>query len=165
MDKTKKHSFEENSDKNPIMDIEQFIQHLLSIFSKDIDEDGESFIYGCTIFQKSGDMPDIQGFKVSNVSNLEDEDEIDDIYIHKINPFIEIYEIDKHIYVTCDLQIEENEAEITANEKSLEITVISSSFAYSKEIELPYSVDADSAKYNYINGIFEIILKKSDSEM
>ena len=54
MDDKKKHSFDEDFDKSPIMDIEQLIQHLLSMFSKDADELGESFIYGYTIFQKVG---------------------------------------------------------------------------------------------------------------
>lgn len=164
MDDNKKHSFDENSDKSPVLDLEQLLQHLLSIFTKDADGNVEPIIYGYTIFQKAGDKPNIQGFKIANAPFLEDEEEeIDDIYINKVNPVIEIYESDEHIYITNDFGVEEHEIEFNAKENRLEIGVLSSKFAYSREIELPSKVDPESATYTYKNGVFEIILKKDST--
>lgn len=161
MDDKKKHSFDDNFDKSPIMDIEQLIQHLLSMFSKDADDLGESFIYGYTIFQKVGEKPDIQGFKIAHSSFSEDEDDEEgDVYINSAEPVVEVFETEDTVYVTAELGVDEEYVEFSPSENELELVVISPNFGYSKMMALPVPVDPVTAVSTYKNGVFEISLKK-----
>jgi HSP20 family protein len=165
MDDKKKHSFDENFDKSPVMDIEQLIQHLLSMFSKDADDLGESFIYGYTIFQKVGEKPDIQGFKIAHSSYSEDEDDEEgDIYINSAEPVIEVFETEDTVYVTAELGVDEEYVEFSPSENELELVVIAPNFGYSKVLELPVPVDPETAVSTCKNGVFEISLKRTSPE-
>ncbi len=165
MDDKKKHSFDENFDKSPTMDIEQLIQHLLSMFSKDADELGESFIYGYTIFQKVGEKPDIQGFKIAHSSYSDDEeDEEGDIYINSAEPMVEVFETDDAVYVTSELCVDEEYVEFSPSEDAVELVVIAPNFGFSKLVELPVPVDPATAVQTCKNGVFEICLKKTIQE-
>lgn len=162
MDDKKKHSFDENFDKSPVMDIEQLIQHLLSMFSKDADDLGESFIYGYTIFQKVGEKPDIQGFKIAHSSFSEDEDDEEgDIYINSAEPVVEVFETEDTVFVTAELGVDEEYVEFSPSENELELVVIAPNFGYSKVMELPVSVDPETAVSTCKNGVFEISLKRT----
>lgn len=165
MDDKKKHSFDENFDKSPIMDIEQLIQHLLSMFSKDADDLGESFIYGYTIFQKVGEKPDIQGFKIAHSSFSEDEDDEEgDIYINSAEPVVEVFETEDAVYVTAELGVDEEYVEFSPSENELELVVIAPTFGYSKMMELPVPVDPKTAVSTCKNGVFEVSLKRTCPE-
>ncbi|MBC7085316.1 MAG: Hsp20/alpha crystallin family protein [Methanomethylovorans sp.] len=166
MDDKKKHSFDENFDKSPIMDLEQLIHHLLSMFSKDAEDLGESFIYGYTIFQKVGEKPEIQGFKIahSSFSDDEDDDEEEGIYINTVEPVVEVFETEDIIYVTAELGVDEEYVEISPSNNELEIDVVAPNFGYSKKVKLPVPVDPTSALCTCKNGVFEISLKKTHSE-
>ena len=165
MDDKKKHSFDENFDKSPTMDIEQLIQHLLSMFSKDADELGESFIYGYTIFQKVGEKPDIQGFKIAHSSFTdEDEEEEGDIYINSAEPVVEVFETDDAVYVTAELSVDEEYVEFSPSKDELELVVIAPNFGFSKLVELPVPVDPATAVSTCKNGVFEICLKRTMAE-
>ncbi|WP_333787606.1 Hsp20/alpha crystallin family protein [Methanomethylovorans sp.] len=165
MDDKKKHSFDEDFDKSPIMDIEQLIQHLLSMFSRDADDLGESFIYGYTIFQKVGEKPDIQGFKIAHSSFSEDEDDEEgDIYINNTEPVVEVFETEDTVYVTAELGVDEEYVEFSPSADALELVVIAPNFGYSKVLELPVPVDPNTSVYTCRNGVFEISLKRTCSE-
>jgi HSP20 family protein len=165
MDDKKKHSFDENFDKNPTMDIEQLIQHLLSMFSKDADDLGESFIYGYTIFQKVGEKPNIQGFKIAHSSFSEDEDDEEgDIYINSAEPVIEVLETEDTVYVTAELGVDEEYVEFSPSKDALELVVIAPNFGYSKVVELPVPVDPKTEEFTCKNGVFEISLKRASPE-
>ena len=165
MDDKKKHSFDEDFDKSPIMDIEQLIQHLLSMFSRDADDLGESFIYGYTIFQKVGEKPDIQGFKIAHSSFSEDEDDEEgDIYINSTEPVVEVFETEDTVYVTAELGVDEEYVEFSPSADALELVVIAPNFGYSKMLELPVPVDPDTAVHTCRNGVFEIYLKRTFPE-
>ncbi|OPY22355.1 MAG: hypothetical protein A4E24_00025 [Methanomethylovorans sp. PtaU1.Bin093] len=165
MDDKKKHSFDEDFDKSPIMDIEQLIQHLLSMFSRDADDLGESFIYGYTIFQKVGEKPDIQGFKIAHSSFSEDEDDEEgDIYINSTEPVVEVFETEDTVYVTAELGVDEEYVEFSPSADALELVVIAPNFGYSKMLELPVPVDPDTAVHTCRNGVFEISLKRTFPE-
>lgn len=165
MDDKKKHSFDEDFDKSPIMDIEQLIQHLLSMFSRDADDLGESFIYGYTIFQKVGEKPDIQGFKIAHSSFSEDEDDEEgDIYINNTEPVIEVFETEDTVYVTAELGVDEEYVEFSPSADALELVVIAPNFGYSKVLELPVPVDPNTSVHTCRNGVFEISLKRTCPE-
>lgn len=165
MDDKKKHSFDEDFDKSPIMDIEQLIQHLLSMFSRDADDLGESFIYGYTIFQKVGEKPDIQGFKIAHSSFSEDEDDEEgDIYINSTEPVVEVFETEDTVYVTAELGVDEEYVEFSPSADALELAAIAPNFGYSKTLELPVPVDPDTAVCTCRNGVFEISLKRTCPE-
>lgn len=165
MDDKKKHSFDEDFDKSPIMDIEQLIQHLLSMFSRDADDLGESFIYGYTVFQKVGEKPDIQGFKIAHSSFSEDEeDEEGDIYINNAEPVVEVFETEDTVYVTAELGVDEEYVEFSPSENAVEMVVIAPNFGYSRMMELPVPVDPETAAYTCRNGVFEISLKRTCPE-
>ncbi len=165
MDDKKKHSFDEDFDKSPIMDIEQLIQHLLSMFSRDADDLGESFIYGYTIFQKVGEKPDIQGFKIAHSSFSDDEDDEEgDIYINNAEPVVEIFETEDTVYITAELGVDEQYVEFSPSEDVVELVVVAPNFGFSRIVELPVPVNPETAVHTCKNGVFEISLTRTCPE-
>jgi HSP20 family protein len=67
----------------------------------------------------------------------------------------------EQIRVVAELPgVEKPDIKTTISENRLTISVDSAARKYYKEIELPSSVDSDTSKASYNNGVLEIVLRK-----
>jgi len=78
-------------------------------------------------------------------------------------PLVDVIEENGEIAVFAELPgVEKNDIRLHSNEKNLTISVDSKGRKYYKELELPDSVLATSAKATYKNGVLEVRLKKAE---
>ena len=76
-------------------------------------------------------------------------------------PLVDVINESEQVRVVAELPgVEKPDIKTTMTENTLTISVDSPSRKYYKEIELPSTVDPDSSKASYNNGVLEIALRK-----
>ena len=76
-------------------------------------------------------------------------------------PLVDVINEQAQVRVVAELPgVEKSEIKTSINEDALTIRVDSPSHKYFKEVQLPTSVDPDSSKASYNNGVLEITLRK-----
>jgi HSP20 family protein len=76
-------------------------------------------------------------------------------------PLVDVINESEQVRVVAELPgVEKPNIKTTITEGTLTINVDSPSRKYYKEVELPSSVDPDSSKASYNNGVLEIVLRK-----
>jgi HSP20 family protein len=76
-------------------------------------------------------------------------------------PLVDVINEAEQVRVVAELPgVEKPDIKTTISENRLTISVDSAARKYYKEIELPSSVDSDTSKASYNNGVLEIVLRK-----
>jgi HSP20 family protein len=76
-------------------------------------------------------------------------------------PLVDVINEADQVRVVAELPgVEKSDIKTTISESKLTINVDSTVRKYYKEIELPSSVDSDTSKASYNNGVLEIVLRK-----
>lgn len=77
-------------------------------------------------------------------------------------PLVDVLESDREIMVVAELPgVDKQNINISATERTLNISVDTPERKYHKELELPDEVDPSSGKSSYKNGVLEITLRRS----
>jgi HSP20 family protein len=80
-------------------------------------------------------------------------------------PLVDVIEAETEVKVTAELPgVEKKDVELETTEESLTIKVDTEKRKYFKEVALPTTVKADSAKATYNNGVLEVGLEKKTQE-
>jgi HSP20 family protein len=80
-------------------------------------------------------------------------------------PLVDVITTDGEVKVVAELPgVDKNDIKVYGTEKSLSISVDTSQRKYSKEVDLPVSVNPKSAKSVYKNGVLEVTLTKTREE-
>jgi HSP20 family protein len=78
-------------------------------------------------------------------------------------PLIDVITEGNQIRVVAELPgVEKSDINLQCSEKDLTISVDTSQRKYRKTMELPVSVDPDTPKASYKNGVLEVILKRQE---
>jgi HSP20 family protein len=76
-------------------------------------------------------------------------------------PLVDVINESERVRVVAELPgVEKSDIKTTISENSVTINVDSAARKYYKEIELPSTVDPDTSKASYTNGVLEIVLRK-----
>ena len=82
----------------------------------------------------------------------------------KREPLVDVVTTDREVRVIAELPgVRKDDVNVTVNEKSLTISVDTPERKYSKELELPGTVDPKGARSTYNNGILEVTLPLKSS--
>jgi HSP20 family protein len=77
-------------------------------------------------------------------------------------PLVDVMDAESQVKVIAELPgVEKNDVELESTESHLVIKVDTEKRKYYKEIDLPSSVDPESAKATYNNGVLEVTLDKA----
>ncbi|TGC11462.1 archaeal heat shock protein Hsp20 [Methanolobus halotolerans] len=164
-DKRRRRSFfDKFPDDEDFRDIEEIIEHMMEKFGIDLDNiSKQPFFYAFAISKRPGEEPEIREF--GNIPDYEDDvdSERQQVRIEQRSPLIDIFEIDDMIHVIAELPgIDKSDIEVSATESSMELRASNEEQKYCENIELPVTVDPDTAKANYRNGVLEVILTIKD---
>ncbi|MDK2892401.1 Hsp20/alpha crystallin family protein [Methanohalophilus sp.] len=151
---------DKSQDKDPLQDFSEIIEQMMNKLGIDLgDLSGESFVYGFSITNLSGEDPEIR--ELGNTSyehDLRDGPYID-VQANKCKPLIEINEIDNNIYVTAELPgVEKEDIRLSVTDTLVKIDATRGVNEYSETVILPAKVSPESAKASYRNGVLEIVL-------
>ena len=76
-------------------------------------------------------------------------------------PLTDIREEAEKVTVIMELPgVDKKDIKVTAEDRSLELEVLSPERRFSKHLDLPCSVLPDSAKANYKNGVMEVVMRR-----
>lgn len=80
-------------------------------------------------------------------------------------PLVDVITTDGEVKVVAELPgVDKNDIKLYGTEKTLNISVDTPQRKYSKEVELPVSVDPKTAKSMYKNGVLEVTITKVKEE-
>lgn len=80
-------------------------------------------------------------------------------------PLVDVMTADQEVKVVAELPgVDKNDIKLYGTEKTLNISVDTPQRKYSKEVELPASVDPKTAKSMYKNGVLEVTITKVKEE-
>ncbi|MDD2778340.1 MAG: Hsp20/alpha crystallin family protein [Methanocellales archaeon] len=115
-------------------------------------------IYGFSLTQRPGEEPEIQEFGNIHPSSHGFE-------IGERKPLIDVFESEDEVHVVAEMPgVDKEDIKLDATETSLYIRAKTESVEYSEHVDLPVSVDTDSAKASYKNGVLDITLKRAKLE-
>ncbi len=81
-------------------------------------------------------------------------------------PLVDVRETNDQVIVTAELPgVEKKDIDLETTEKNLGIRVDTENRSYYKNVELPTTVRAESAKAAYNNGVLEVVLDKTSPEV
>ncbi|WP_407356861.1 archaeal heat shock protein Hsp20 [Methanolobus sp. WCC5] len=162
-DKRKKRGFfDDLFDEGNFTDIEDIIEHMMDRFGINLgDLEKQPFFYGFSVTRNPGEEPEIREF--GNIfPDDEDEDFESDMQQFRVNerkPLIDVFEIDDKVHVTAELPgVEKTDVVLNVTETMLTFKAKNDDFSYSENIELPSSIDPDTAKATYRNGVLEVVM-------
>ncbi len=144
-------------------DIEDIIDHMMDKFGINLDDfETQPFFYGFSVSRHPGEEPEIREF--GNV--FPDGDENDGLEsvkqqfrVNERKPLIDVFEINEKIHVVVELpDVEKEDINLNVTETLLELDAQTEVMSYSESIELPSSVDPDTAKATYLNGVLEVVM-------
>ncbi len=119
---------------------------------------GRPFIYGFSLTQRPGEEPEIQEFGNIRPSSRGFE-------IGERKPLIDVFESEDEVHVVAEMPgVDKEDIKLDATETSLDISAKTESMEYSEHVDLPVSVDTESAKASYKNGVLDITLKRAKLE-
>lgn len=76
----------------------------------------------------------------------------------------DIQEDDKHIYVTIELKVQEEDFDIQIKEEYITIQVMLNGMWKKKSVKLPTKIIPNKSKTTFVNGVLDIVLEKYNSE-
>jgi len=116
---------------------------------------GMKGVYGFTISTAGGGTPKVETF--GNIKKTPEGPKVDE----EREPITDIFNEKNEIVVIAEMPgIEENDLEIDLKEDILEISAVSKSRTYRKELLLPVKVIKQNLTHKFTNGILEIRIKK-----
>ncbi|MDG6243781.1 MAG: Hsp20/alpha crystallin family protein [Methanolobus sp.] len=165
-DKRKKRGFfEDIFDEGSFTDIEDIIEHMMDRFGVNLgDIEKQPFFYGFSVTRRLGEEPEIREF-----GNIFPEGEEDDEFessmqqfrVNERKPLIDVFEIDDKVHVTAELPgVEKKDIVLNVTETLLTFKAKNDDddLSYSEDVELPSSIDPDTAKATYLNGVLEVVM-------
>ncbi|WP_342304615.1 archaeal heat shock protein Hsp20 [Methanolobus sp. ZRKC5] len=163
-DKRRKRGFfDDIFDEGNFGDIEDIIEHMMDKFGINLDDfETQPFFYGFSVSRHPGEEPEIREF--GNVFPDGDEnDELESVKqqfrVNERKPLIDVFEIDGKIHVMAELpDVEKEDINLDVTETLLKLDAQTELISYSESIELPSSVDPDTAKATYLNGVLEVVM-------
>ncbi|WP_292468494.1 archaeal heat shock protein Hsp20 [Methanolobus sp.] len=163
-DKRKKRGFfDDIFSEGNFNDIEDIIEHMMERFGFNLDDfEKQPFFYGFSVSGHPGEEPEIREF--GNIFSDDDEDDdfesvIQQVGANERKPLIDVFEIDDKVHVMAEFcGVEKDDIKLDVTETQLELKAENEKTSFSEIIELPSSVDPDTAKAAYINGVLEIIM-------
>ncbi|WP_406657870.1 archaeal heat shock protein Hsp20 [Methanolobus sp. ZRKC2] len=164
-DKRKRRSFfDKFPDDEDFKDIEDIIEHMMEKFGLDLDDiSKQPFVYGFSVSKRPGEEPEIRKF--GDTPDYEDDmfSGRQQVRIEQRNPLIDIFEIEGQVHVVAELPgIDKDDIEVNATESSMELKASNDELDYFEDIDLPVTVDPDTAQASYRNGVLEIVLEIKD---
>ncbi len=143
-------------------DLDEMIERIfesIKMDTTDMDEiKSRPFIYGFSLTQRPGGEPEIQEFGNIRPSSHGFE-------IGERKPLIDVFESEDEVHVIAEMPgVDKKDIKLDATETSLDIRAKTESVEYSEHVDLPVSVDTDSAKASYKNGVLDITLKRTKLE-
>ncbi|MFA5819231.1 MAG: Hsp20/alpha crystallin family protein [Bacteroidales bacterium] len=116
---------------------------------------GMKGVYGFTINTAGGGKPKVETF--GNIKKTPEGPKVDE----EREPITDIFDEKNEIVIIAEMPgIEENDLEIDLKEDILEISAVSKSRTYRKELLLPAKVIKSNLRHKFTNGILEIRIKK-----
>jgi HSP20 family protein len=168
-DKRKKRGFfDDIFNEGSFTDIEDIIDQMMEKFGLNFEDfEKQPFFYGFSVSRHPGEEPEIREFgNIFSDDEDEDDDEESIIQQFKVNerkPLMDVFEIDDKVHVMIELQdIRKEDINLNVTETSLEISAENEDVVYEESIDLPSSVDPDSAKARYHNGVLEVIMEMKE---
>jgi len=124
-------------------------------FKLDHIKKGMKGVYGFTINTAGGGSPKVETF--GNIKKTPEGPKVNE----EREPITDIFdETDEMIIIAEMPGIEESDLKIDLKEDMLEISAVSKSRSYRKELLLPNNASNESLKHKFTNGILEIRIKK-----
>lgn len=116
---------------------------------------GMKGVYGFTINTAGGGSPKVETF--GNIKKTPEGPKVDE----EREPITDIFDEENEIVVIAEMPgIEENDLVIDLKEDILEISAVSKSRTYRKELLLPVKADMQNLSHKFTNGILEIRITK-----
>lgn len=116
---------------------------------------GMKGVYGFTINTAGGGAPKVETF--GNIKKTPEGPKVDE----EREPITDIFDEENEIVVIAEMPgIEENDLVIDLKEDILEISAVSKSRTYRKELLLPVKLITSNLSHKFTNGILEIRIKK-----
>jgi HSP20 family protein len=116
---------------------------------------GMKGVYGFTINTAGGSTPKVETF--GNIKKTPEGPKVDE----EREPITDIFDEENEIVVIAEMPgIEENDLVIDLKEDILEISAVSKSRTYRKELLLPVKADMQNLSHKFTNGILEIKITK-----
>ncbi|MFZ4412720.1 MAG: Hsp20/alpha crystallin family protein [Bacteroidales bacterium] len=124
-------------------------------FKLDQIKKGMKGVYGFTINTAGGGSPKVETF--GNIKKTPEGPKVDE----EREPITDIFDEKKEIVVIAEMPgIEDSDLKIELKEDMLEISAVSKSRTYHKEILLPHKASSQNLRHKFTNGILEIRIKK-----
>ncbi len=128
------------------------------MLSGELGEARDPVIYGFSMRVGPDGEPVIRQFGNARPTKLPDEEP------PAREPLTDIREDKDEVTVIMELPgVDKKDIRVTAENRRLELEVVSPEKRYSKELELPCDVLPDSAKANYKNGVLEVVMRRPAS--
>ena len=116
---------------------------------------GMKGVYGFTINTAGGGSPKVETF--GNIRKTPEGPRVDE----EREPITDIFDEETEIMIIAEMPgVEQNEIKIDLKEDILEITAVSKTRTYRKELLLPVKTNLENVSHKFINGILEIKIKK-----
>lgn len=116
---------------------------------------GMKGVYGFTINTAGGGTPKVETF--GNIKKTPEGPKVDE----EREPITDIFDEENEVVVIAEMPgIEENDLVIDLKEDILEISAVSKSRTYRKELLLPVKMTMSNLSHKFTNGILEIRIKK-----
>ncbi len=116
---------------------------------------GMKGVYGFTINTAGGGSPKVETF--GNIRKTPEGPKVDE----EREPITDIFDEEKEIMIIAEMPgIEENDLKIELKEDILEISAVSKSRSYRKELLLPVKAVMADLSHKFTNGILEIRINK-----
>jgi len=124
-------------------------------FKLDHIKKGMKGVYGFTINTAGGGSPKVETF--GNIKKTPEGPKVNE----EREPITDIFDETGEIVIIAEMPgIEETDLKIDLKEDMLEISAVSKSRSYRKEILLPLKVSSENMKHKFTNGILEIRINK-----
>jgi len=134
----------------------QYMEEIMRRVWSEPMREGQPFVYGFSMRMGPDGKPIVQEFGNTRrvMSGTKDE-------VPELEPLTDVNEDGQYVYVTVELPgVEKEEISLNATEEELSISVDGERRRYYKEIEMPATVEPESARASYRNGVLEVRLKK-----
>ncbi|MCK9422965.1 MAG: Hsp20/alpha crystallin family protein [Bacteroidales bacterium] len=116
---------------------------------------GMKGVYGFTINTAGGGTPKVETF--GNIKKTPEGPKVDE----EREPITDIFNERNEVVIIAEIPgVEQDDIKIDLKEDILEISAVSKSRSYRKELLLPAAVSKQNLRYKFTNGILEIRIKK-----
>ncbi|WP_406661124.1 Hsp20/alpha crystallin family protein [Methanolobus sp. ZRKC3] len=162
-DKRKKREFfDDIFEVDDFENVEEIMDYIMERLGMDLsDLSKKAFISAFSVSNRSGDKSGIR--ELGNVSDDNETDgfERQQMRVDDPSPLIDVFEIEGHIHAMAELPgVEKDDIELYVTESTLEIKFLNSEEESSELIDFSATVNPDSARATYINGVLEVIMDK-----